>query len=126
MVVYTNKSQGKNMADLLGGVMLNRFWGNQAAAQADTDASGWRAKASNLENLLKRSEENLLFRRAEFDANDYVLKLALEALQAANPNSPLLDKGNRDLLRRRHIASALATQGYQFDVATGKVNSKVR
>lgn len=114
------------MADLLGGVMLNRFWGNQAASQAESDAAGWQGRANRLQALLNKSEENHLFRQVEFDANDYVLKLALEALQAANPSSPLLDKGNRDILRRRHMATALSAKGYHFDVTTGKVNFKAR
>lgn len=113
-------------ADLLGGVAIARFWGNQDAARSEADAAGWRKQAGRLQGMLDRSEEQKLFRQAEFDANDYVLKLALEALKAANPNSPLLDKSNRDTLRRQHLAASLSQKGYRFDVATGQVESKVR
>jgi len=55
-----------------------------------------------------------------------VLDMALKALAAANPASPLLDKNTRELMRRRHIASALAPKGYQFDIERGEVIGKNR
>lgn len=114
------------MSDVLGGIALARFWGNKDLENAEADTASWRRKAERLQTMLNKSEEQKLFRQVEFDANDYVLKLALDALKAANPNSPLLDKSNRDSVRRQHMAVSLAQKGYRFDTATGQVESKVR
>ncbi len=112
--------------DLLGGQMMNRFWGNKAEAQAEGVASDWRKHAVSLLQKLERADEKALFKQAEFDANDQVLKLALDALKKADPSSPILDKGTRDNLRRQHIAAALGTKGYKVDLKTGAVESKIR
>ncbi|MDH0342172.1 hypothetical protein [Chromobacterium haemolyticum] len=112
--------------DLMGGVAVSRFWGNRDLANAEAEAANWKQKANRLQHQLGVAEEKQLFRQVEFDANDYVLKLALEALKAANPNSPLLAKANRDTLRRQHMAASLAQKGYRFDVKTGEVESKLR
>jgi len=108
--------------DLLGGQMMGRFWGTDKSAES----ADWRSHANSLQQRLIQADEAALFKQAEFDANDLVLKLALEALKKADPSSPLLDKSNRDMMRRRHIAGVLSAKGYRFDVATGRVLSRPR
>jgi len=108
--------------DLLGGQMMGRFWGSDKSAEA----ADWRGRATTLQQRLNQAEESTLFKQAEFDANDMVLKLALDALRKADPSSPLLDKVNRDTMRRRHIAGVLGAKGYQVDIATGRVLSRPR
>ncbi len=100
------------------------FWANRARVDredAERTIGNWERENQQLRQLLNDADEKYLFRDAEFNANDYVLRLALEALKAANPNSPLLDKSNRDMLRRQHLSAALAPKGYQVDVSTGRV-----
>lgn len=108
--------------DMLGAQMMGRFWGTDKRGEA----ADWRGHATSLQQRLEKADESALFKQAEFDANDLVLKLALDALKKADPNSPLLDKGNRDQMRRRHIAGVLGAKGYKFDVATGQVLSRPR
>lgn len=117
--------RGANMSgDWMGGFAAARYRANRDLAEADSESASWRKHAKYLQKLLNNSEEDLLFNKVAFDANDYVLKLALEALQAANPSSSLLDKHNRDILRRKYIAVALSEKGYRYNVETGKVESK--
>lgn len=85
----------------------------------------WEAHAHQLQKQLDRAEESKLFMTLQFKANDYVLIAALEELRRVNPNSPLLNKINRDILRRQQYAQALMKNGYQFDPSTNKAISKV-
>jgi hypothetical protein len=101
---------------------MGRFWGTDKRGEA----ADWQSRATTLQQRLERADESALFKQAEFDANDLVLKMALEALKKADPNSPLLDKSNRDKMRRRHIAGVLGAKGYKFDVTTGQVLSRPR
>ena len=114
------------MSDLLGGLMIRRFWDGRAEEQSQATENDWRSLAKKLQRKLGMAEETILFRQVELDAQGEVLRLALEALGQANPSSPLLDKANRQILCRRHIATALAKLEYKFDVTTGEVERKVR
>lgn len=109
--------------DLFGGMMMNRFWENRKG-QSDVDA--WRKYAQSLQKRLDKATEKAFFKDAEFEANSLVLKLVLDALEKADPSSPLLDKATRDMLRRQYIAATLSAQGYKFDITTGAVESKIR
>lgn len=100
--------------------------GYAQARAARREVDQWANHAQALQQRLAEANESALFKQVAFDANDLVLKLALEELKKANPTSPLLDKSNRDMLRQRHIAGALGTKGYKIDVATGRVLSRPR
>jgi len=105
---------------------LSAGYGHARAVTRNAEAkiSEWSSHVDSLNSKLARAEEVLLFREVARDATDIVLSMALEALAAANPNSPLLDKNTRETIRRQHIASSLKKVGYQFDITTGDLTSK--
>ncbi|UWE17693.1 hypothetical protein [Herbaspirillum huttiense] len=80
----------------------------------------------NLEHRLKIAEENYMFREVSREATNMVFEAALAALRTKDPSSPLLDKNLREQMRRRFIADALATKGYEFDVTRGELAGKIR
>jgi hypothetical protein len=112
--------------DIYGGAMLVRFWENHMGKHPSSNAGAWRNKALDLERQLAIAQESEIFSQIDFDANNLVLRLALEALKKSDPNSPLLDKQNRDLIRRQHINNELSARGYKYDMASGKVERKIR
>jgi signal transduction histidine kinase len=79
---------------------------------------------STLQQRLDRAEEDLYLSRVQADASRQVLEMTLAALRAADPNSPLLDKSNRDAVRARYMSIELGKNGYKFDVKSGRVSYK--
>lgn len=104
--------------DLLGGVAVNNFWRGRQEA---TSEGAWQAHAGTLQRKLDEANQKNVFLVALHDSNNYVLQLALEALQRGDSKSPLLKKDARDALRNRHMAESLRSKGYSFDPASGDV-----
>ncbi|EKY4115067.1 TPA: hypothetical protein ACRNLW_006341 [Pseudomonas aeruginosa] len=98
--------------DLLGGVMTNRFWQGQQEAGAER---GWQAHAGMLQRKLDRANQQNVFLTALQEANNYILQLALDALQRGETGSPLLSKEARDSLRTRYLSQNLKAKGYALN-----------
>lgn len=98
--------------DLLGGVMNNRFWQGQQEATAER---GWQAHAGRLQHKLDQANQQNVFLTALQEANNYILQLALDALQRGEAGSPLLSKEARDSLRSRYLSQILKAKGYALN-----------
>ena len=81
---------------------------------------------NSLSTRLEYAQEDAFLEKIRAEATNTVLKLALEALQKANPASPLLNEEFRKNVKRQRLAELCQANGYVFHADTGKVDLKFR
>jgi hypothetical protein len=81
---------------------------------------------STLKAQLGFAQEDAFLEKLKNDATSAVLKLALEALQRADPNSPLLNEEHRKNIKRQRLSEMCQANGYVFHADTGKVDLKFK
>lgn len=78
----------------------------------------------SLQKRLKHKEEVEMLDGIRKESLNMLLDMALEALKAANPDSPLLDKNNRDAVRKKFMTAELDKKGYSYNLATNQIQWK--
>ncbi len=73
----------------------------------------WRAHSHKLERQVAALNERIAIMQADFDANNHVLRLLMEELKVAKPNSQLLIKQNRDAIRQEIFEERMIESGYE-------------
>lgn len=98
--------------DLTGGMMVARLRHGREVAGLE---QSWQAHADKLQRQLNAAKQQNVFMTALQDANNYILQLALDALQRGESQSPLLNKEARDSLRTRYLSQNLKAKGYALN-----------
>lgn len=75
----------------------------------------WRIHSNNLKRKLDEANQQNVFMTALHESNNYILQLALDALQRGETNAPLLGKEVRDSLRTRYLSQNLRAKGYALN-----------
>lgn len=102
------------------GMVIGRNWAAQEAESWQQNAQEWKGYAkkleSQLDNAATQAEQQKIFTQLNYDGKDYMLNLVLDALQKADPSSPLLNLETRVKLIRNYKREMAPRFGYTFDV----------
>lgn len=98
--------------DLTGGMAVARLRHGREMAGLDRS---WQVHADKLQRQLNEANQQNVFMTALHEANNYILQLALDALQRGEAQSPLLSKEARDSLRTRYLSQNLKAKGYALN-----------